>query len=937
MQVEPRGAARDSQPSGHAYVSFDALCERVQDALCFLGSALITDRRNCRLRERIASGQLDAEGLYRQLVCVIYRVLFLLVAEDRGLLHRPDVNKQTLELYRTHHSTQRLRALALAGRCPKDTDLWGRLTTVFAALAGTDEHPDLGLPRLGSYLWSTHAARDLLGPGQTGAGDTAFIENDELLGVIRALSVVDGAPDGIDYGEIGFGVLGSVYERLLGLLPEISADRGRFSLRASTRSRRKTTGSYYTPEKLVEHLLETALDPVIDERLKQCSDGRARERQSAALLSIRVCDPAVGSGHILLAAARRLAGRLACVRSGLAQPPEEQRNLALRDVIERCLYGVDIDPMAAELCRLSLWIEHATPGRALPVLSDRIKVGNALLGASPEGLRDGISDESFWVRGGGTRTLVSEYKRRNRRERRAVLDGHASCPGAEGLGPPGEGTHPHARLAADAWCAAFHWPVHDANEPGAVNGGDGQADAMTEATYRAIAADPDSVAPRTIREVTRLAETHRYFHWHLEFPEVFPCLPSDVPSGFDVVIGNPPFLNQLESGTVSERGSAAMLRVLTDGNVRGYADLSAAFLVRGVEWCRPGGYLALIQPQSLLATKDAGAVRAAVLRRASLTTLWASNERVFPGTSVYTCAPTIRIEGPRRGVLRRATASEIKILEPLAIDNDELARGETWAHLVAAASGIPEPDFKSSGCIGDLARATADFRDQYYGLDGFLVESQDAHAGLEPDRAFPPIVTSGLIDPASCLWGRTSARILKRVWRAPRVDRDRMEREGTLGSWIDSRLVPKVLLATQTRILEVFVDTRGRYLPSTPLISVMPKNPDDLWRIAAAISSPVCSAFAMQRYAGAALSVSAIKLSAAQAMRLPLPADRMAWERAAKDLAAAQAASKKADRLEHLLAFGRRMCDAFCVSSHQSNEVCEWWSDRLGALVHRRV
>lgn len=404
--------------------------------------------------------------------------------------------------------------------------------------------------------------------------------------------------------------------------------------------------------------------------------------------------------------------------------------------------------------------------------------------------------------------------------------------------------------------------------------------------------------------------------------------------GFDVVLGNPPFLNQLESATVAQRGPAAMLQVLTNGAIRGYTDLSATFLLQSTRMCRRGGRLALVQPQSLLAAKDAGAVRSAVLDDASLTQLWVSNEHVFAGASVFTCAPTLHRSGPRTGTLSRISTGAFTPLPTIELDSDKLRSEETWAHLAAAALGIPEFEYSSGGVIGDLATATADFRDQYYGLEGFLLEDAGVNR-TERDREihFPPIITTGLVDLALSYWSIKQTRILKQPWTAPRIDRDRMRAEGTLSEWISSRLIPKIVLATQTKVLEAFVDEQGRYVPSLPLITIAPINGADLWRIAAAIASPVCAGIAMQKYSGAALSVQAIKLSAKQTLALPIPKDGADWDHAAALLKEAHALADDGARSQRLIDYARASIAAFGVPAEQSVALLDWWVGRFGTTT----
>ncbi len=400
--------------------------------------------------------------------------------------------------------------------------------------------------------------------------------------------------------------------------------------------------------------------------------------------------------------------------------------------------------------------------------------------------------------------------------------------------------------------------------------------------------------------------------------------------GFDVIVGNPPFLNQLESETATQRGLAALIRMRSGGRIRGYTDLSATFLLFSTGIMRQGGRVAMVQPQSLLAASDAAPIRQALLEVASLESLWVSNEHVFEGASVFTCAPSLHVDGPRQASLRRSTTGAFTPLPTVGLDNDALAREETWSHLNAAASGIPEFGICSTGALGDIAEATADFRDQYYGLEGFLVEDAALSPAQSADfTAFPPIVTTGLIDLAQCHWGSASCKILKAKWQAPRIDRRRMQAEGTLGPWIASRLVPKLLIATQTRVIEVFADEGAKFIPSVPVLTVTPTDPAMLWRIAAALASPVACAIAMRKYAGAALSVDAIKLSAKQALSLPLPTDHIAWEAAAGHFRTASDAEHSHDRAGALRAFGHAACDAFEMDRVDAEPLMQWWLTRL--------
>ena len=203
----------------------------------------------------------------------------------------------------------------------------------------------------------------------------------------------------INYRDMDTEELGSVYESLLELIPQLNVEgRWRFGFMgdedgegATAGHARKLTGSYYTPDSLVQELIQSALEPVIKQRLEE-NPAKPRE----ALLSISVCDPACGSGHFLLAAARRLAAELARIEAGADQPTEADYRHALRQVVRHCIYGVDMNPLAVELCRTALWLEAIEPGKPLGFLDAHIQLGNSLVGVlDPQLLSQGIPDDAY--------------------------------------------------------------------------------------------------------------------------------------------------------------------------------------------------------------------------------------------------------------------------------------------------------------------------------------------------------------------------------------------------------------------------------------------------------------------------------------------------------------------------------------------------------------
>lgn len=522
----------------------------VQEAIEALGTGLLQHPANAELRRRLDDKEARVEDFHHALLRLVYRLLFLFVAEDRDALLDPRAEPKARQRYAEYFSTARLRRLALRRRGTKHTDLWAALTLVLKALGDEHGQPALGIPGIGG-LYDQHEADGLV----TDAG----LPNDALLAAVRSLSVVqpkNQPKQTVDYRNLGAEELGSIYESLLELVPRHNRAEQSFSLETLAGNERKTSGSYYTPSSLIDLVLDEALDPLLDE-------AERAEDPEAALLAMKVCDPACGSGHFLVAAARRLAERLATARTGETDlTPTDVRD-ALHDVVGACIYGVDLNPLAAELAKVSLWLEAMTPGRPLSFLDSHIKVGNALLGTTPALLAEGIPDQAFVAHSGDDKRIVTALKKQNKLERDAGQDslfdvtetvvsnaelraalGEARLFQVRNLADLHEAKRRYAayltspdlareQLRADAWCAAFVQPKTEADV------------AITSSTLRAI--EEGSAAEPTINAVRDRATEYRFFHWWLEFPEVFEASPATGSEphgwrgGFTAMIGNPPW------------------------------------------------------------------------------------------------------------------------------------------------------------------------------------------------------------------------------------------------------------------------------------------------------------------------------------------------------------------------------------------------------------
>ena len=529
--------------SSTAIRAMETLRGNIEKALRELGGGFL---HHAPLRQKLRDGTLSRRAYHQQLVRMLYRFLFLFIAEDRKLLHPEDTDTITADRYSRTYSMNRVRTLAIAIKGAENHhDIYESTRLVLRILGGTEPCALLGLVPLGS-LFRPELTPDL---------NDAPLPNKDYLAAIRALVTTTDATNTrrtVDLSHLGAEEIGSVYERLLEIEPVITWDPPRFDTPSTAGNERKITGSYYTPDSLVQTVLDSALDPVVDKALAEA--GSVMVARENALLNLRVCDPACGSGHFLVAAARRLALRLARVRALDHEPSPPEVRAALRAVVSRCIFGVDLNPMAVELCQFALWLEAMSPGKPLGFLRHHIRMGNSLMGATPELVEAGIPDDAFDTIEGDDRRAAAGLKKQNKQERNQQGDLFGGDPMAvdyaaylrrvraldlapdETLGQiaakstefdeltNSEVTYRQTTLKFDIWCAAFVQMKVPSDYGG-----------LTQSVLQRVTKNPYDLAPHHFAEARRLAEAYHFFHWNVMFPTVFEK------GGFDCVLGNPPW------------------------------------------------------------------------------------------------------------------------------------------------------------------------------------------------------------------------------------------------------------------------------------------------------------------------------------------------------------------------------------------------------------
>jgi hypothetical protein len=595
---------QDSLASGERIRS--GLSGAVKASILDLANGFLNHPANESLRQ-IAVAQTDFPArLYQQLLRLVYRLLFLMVIEERDLVYAEGASARLRSIYYAHYSLARLRRMAEKRYLGdnRHTDAWAALSAIFRLFDESGSGRPLGIEPLGGDLFDS----DALGP----LADST-LDNATLLACLRNLALFRNPDTGqlmrVNYAALNVEEFGSVYQGLLEFEPRVNAAHDRTTFTFAAGDERSHTGSHYTPEELVQPLLKHSLDYLITEALGK---GSAVAEKEKALLALKVCDVACGSGHILLAAARRIGTELAVLRTGDDQPSPGAFREAVRDTIRHCIYGMDLNPLAVELCKVALWLEAHVPGQALSFLDHHIKCGNAIVGlAHRVELQRGIPDEAFKTLPGDDKDIAGSLRKQNKEERKGaqsldfggrVEEDIRALDEAYGVferTPERDAADYYTRraeykkfrdnvrlrnlrLLCDLQVAQFFIPKTH-----------GDLDRITthDAFKRWLSGQhPTGRQPAAAETISRQG-CMRFAHWFLEFWDIVDA------GGFDLIVGNPPYKGgQALSGSY---GHAFCQWVKWEYTPAGLSDLVVYFLRRIFDLLRPGGFVALITTNSI--------------------------------------------------------------------------------------------------------------------------------------------------------------------------------------------------------------------------------------------------------------------------------------------------------------------------------------------------
>lgn len=581
----------------------DGLSRAVEQAIRDFGTGFLSHPANDALRRAVDNGVLSPEEYYKDLLRLIYRLLFLMVIEERDLVFPERTTTAQREIYRRYYSVHRLRLLSerryLADH--RRHDLWLALLTTFRLFEADGPGEKLGLAPLAGDLFGRDAIGPLVG---------CTLGNDVILGCLRSLNVYEHPENRqlirVNYGALNVEEFGSVYEGLLEFEPVFTAAGNRIEFGFKAGDERSVTGSHYTPDDLVQPLIKHSLDYLIAERLKA-------PNPEASLLELRVADIACGSGHILLAAARRIATELAVVRTGEDQPSPTAFRTALRDVIRTCIYGVDLNPLAVELCKVALWLEAHNPGQPLNFLDHHIKCGNAIVGfVRREELDKGVPDEAFATMSSDDKKVATDWRNANKLERKESAlkrfkfsvdiqqQLEALVTQWDDLSALPERTSAEIEAKKYRFVAFAESPqallFHQlANIPIAQffipKTPENNRKLVSDAEFRGYWTGANLPQGKATEWAWATAHQRRFFHWFLEFPDVI------ARGGFDCILGNPPYLGG--QGLSGIHGHAFCGYAKWAYAPTGLSDLVVYFVRQIFRLLKPGGFTAFITTNSI--------------------------------------------------------------------------------------------------------------------------------------------------------------------------------------------------------------------------------------------------------------------------------------------------------------------------------------------------
>ena len=822
-------------------------------------------------------GAADVMAIYQHSLYLLYRLLFILYAESQNLLPLYDAG------YRKDYSLRELEfPLTWRDTFVNGRKYWDHVRRLFDIINGTDPdfNLELGLPRYNGGLFDP-IQHDFLEKYRV--GDRAFVT------ALRLLSqrTFNGIPQKVDYRALGVRQLGSIYEGLLEYQPRYatekmvvvrtkngeqwqpaaavkSADKVTVERRgpgqiylATDKGERKSTGSYYTPEYVVQYMVEQTLNPLLAE-LRNITDSQSFGER---VLQLKILDPAMGSGHFLVAVADYLALVIVAEPSMAIETEIEAAQLAWkRRVVEWSLYGVDKNPLAVELAKLSLWLSTVARDKPLNFLDHHLRCGDALVGANLADLGD-VPPVIIQPKTGQRHLfeqrlneklplMLSEMWQLLRPDSDSYEAVHAKDMLYRAL----QQVKAPFEAIANLWVSGYFG--HEFTPTGY----DEAIDLITQ---------PDKLlALPAMQTAQALAETHHFFHWELAFPEVF-FDPQGQPlatPGFNMVISNPPYVRVR---TLKEKAENTV-NFLENSHRFSCAvhvwDIYMLICEQALKLSQPNGICSFIMPIQTLHQPNAFALRKLIMEQSRLREVVDLGKlKVFDEAMVKTCILSFMVT---------PTSDEAQMVNFRVPTNEEIGLSEInrfdYAALKQLANFSFKPDLLLSKIILDqIATSCNELGNLFYvtfGLRSLSKEKGKAAKGhlvsnQQSSDRFKPYMEGREISRYNTQWTKRYINYIREQMYSPR----------TADLFEQPKIVAQSMLATKR--LVATLDLEHKYVEQS-LVCIVPHkenvSPLSLPYILAVINSNLLSFYFARFIIGDSLGGGLIHATPGSLAKLPI-------------------------------------------------------------------
>lgn len=585
----------------------DELTVNVFEALKILSEGIVFEKAN-----KIELSNEALEKIREPIFILLYRIMFVLYAEDRGIF--PTEN----EIYREKFSIKLISHEWLeldVQKKLKEYEVQNRLKDLFRLIElGSDDfgfkQDELSMISHYGRLFDRKIHSEL---------EKWKIPNKQLLEAISFLTQTKDKQGNyffLDYSALKTRHLGSIYEHLLEFHLSVKSKK---ITDLPDPEERKTSGSYYTPQYIVDYIVHNSIGFKIDKIIK---NSKSEDQAVEEILSLNILDPAMGSGHFLIGAVNYISRRICEIED--TNFTEEHLNNRKRDVVRRCIYGVDVNQLAVDLAMVSLWLETLSFDKPLSFLSAHLKCGNAVMGSQIDTLFN-------------KQTTILESQKGREQFKKTIKDfimlENLEDDSASAIKTKIEkyskiqskgSIYYNLKSLLDCSVAGFFGlkiPVI--------------ADFKAKIGENSLDFFSDDVWPK-IKELSRL---DKFFHWDLEFPDIFYDQNGDRfdNPGFDFLIGNPPYFQLQKNKKLSEK-----LATLGFDTFSKSADIYCIFYEKGISILKDEGVLSYMTSNSWMKTKYGLLLRKYLKQKTNpLSLIVFENSQLFDAAIVESCVFTI--------------------------------------------------------------------------------------------------------------------------------------------------------------------------------------------------------------------------------------------------------------------------------------------------------